>query len=63
MVDAEDKRAARSNCIAHLLGQVPYCRVDEERLRLPTRVRDDGGARPPRDHYPSVLDVTGTPGD
>jgi len=63
VVDAEDKRAARINCIAHLLGRVPYSQVDEGRLRLPKRVRDDGYVRPPRDLYTYVPDVTGTPGD
>jgi polyphosphate kinase 2 len=31
VVDAEDKRAARINCIAHLLSQVPFQQVDEGR--------------------------------
>ena len=57
MVDAEDKRKARLNCITHLLGRVPYQAVDETRLRLPKRVQDDGYRRPPLELYRLVPDV------
>ncbi len=56
VVDAEDKRAARLNCIAHLLSQVPYQAVDETRLKLGKREKDDGYRRPPRDLYSYVPD-------
>jgi polyphosphate kinase 2 len=56
VVDAEDKRAARINCISHLLDQVPYQSIDEARLKLPKRVRDDDYRRPPRDLYTYVPD-------
>jgi polyphosphate kinase 2 len=35
VVDAEDKRRARLNCMHHLLGQVPYRDVPTRRLALP----------------------------
>ena len=54
VVDAEDKRRARLNCIAHLLSRIPYSHVDEARLKLPKRVKDDGYRRPPRDLYTYV---------
>ena len=60
VVDAEDKRAARINCIAHLLDRVPYTQVDETRLKLPKRVADDGYRRPQRDLYTYVPDYAGT---
>ncbi len=60
VVDAEDKRAARINCVAHLLDQVPYSQVDETRLKLPKRVRDEGYRRPPRELYTYVPDYAGT---
>ncbi len=60
VVDAEDKRAARLNCIAHLLTRVPYRPVDEARLKLPKREHDDGYRRPPRDLYTYVPDVAST---
>jgi polyphosphate kinase len=58
-VEADDKRAARLNCIAHLLSQVPYEAVEPPRLKLGARPRAGGYVRPPRDLYRHVPDVTG----
>jgi polyphosphate kinase len=38
VVKADDKRRARLNCIAHLLDQVPYQRVEPNELKLPDRM-------------------------
>ena len=46
VVDADDKRRARLNCIAHLLEQVPYHDVANRPLALPPR-QDDDYVRPP----------------
>ena len=46
VVDANDKRRARLNCIAHLLDQVPYEDLTNEVLELPPRQKDDY-VRPP----------------
>jgi len=46
VVDAEDKRRARLNCISHLLSQIPYEDVTPQRLELPARL-DDDYVRPP----------------
>ena len=49
VVEADDKRAARINCIAHLLSRIPYeDRTQRERIKLPPRQPDDGYVRPPR---------------
>jgi len=48
VVEADDKRAARLNLISHLLGQVPYERVDHEQIELPPR-QDRAYVRPPAD--------------
>ena len=47
VVDADDKRRARLNCISHLLGMIPYEDVTRPALELPPR--EDSGAyvRPP----------------
>jgi polyphosphate kinase 2 len=37
IVPSDDKRRARLNCIAHLLGQIPYEEVPRERVELPKR--------------------------
>jgi polyphosphate kinase 2 len=47
VVDADDKRRARLNCIAHLLSMVPYENVLEPPLELPERQSDDTYVRPP----------------
>jgi polyphosphate kinase len=47
VVDADNKRRARLNCIAHLLSQVPYEEVKREKITLPPRQKDRGYVRPP----------------
>jgi polyphosphate kinase len=47
VVDADDKRRARLNCIAHLLSMVPYEDVTSDPLVLPPRQPDDY-VRPPK---------------
>jgi polyphosphate kinase 2 len=50
VVEADDKRAARVNCIAHLLSRIPYeDRTPKDRPKLPPRQPDDGYVRPPRE--------------
>jgi polyphosphate kinase 2 len=39
VVQAVDKKKARLNCIAHLLGQLPYQEIPHDPLSLPERVR------------------------
>jgi polyphosphate kinase 2 len=48
VVESDDKRRAHLNCITHLLSQVPYKDLPEQRLELPPRQSDDGYVRPPR---------------
>ena len=48
VVEADDKRTARLNLIAHLLDQVPYEPVDHERIVFPPR-QDRAYVRPPAD--------------
>lgn len=49
VVDAEDKKAARLNLIAHLLSVVPYEPTDETPPVLPPRHDDPTPSRPPID--------------
>jgi polyphosphate kinase len=37
VVEADDKRTARLNLIAHLLDQIPYKRISEEHVEFPPR--------------------------
>ena len=47
VVPADDKKKARLNCIAHLLGQMPYGEVPHPTVVLPERVRHDDYVRLP----------------
>ena len=48
VVESDDKRRAHLNCITHLLSQMAYEDLPEQRLELPPRQSDDGYVRPPR---------------
>jgi polyphosphate kinase len=37
IVRSDDKKRARLNCIAHLLGQIPYESLPQEKVQLPER--------------------------
>lgn len=47
VVNADVKKRARLNCIAHLLSQVPYKDLTPEPIKLPERVMDTSYVRPP----------------
>ncbi|WP_217920793.1 polyphosphate kinase 2 [Miltoncostaea oceani] len=47
VVEADDKRRARLNCISHLLSQVPYEDLTPEPVRLPPRRDGRAYVRPP----------------
>ena len=46
LVDADNKKKARLNCIAHLLRQIPYKDLSPIEMELPERQPDDGYKRP-----------------
>jgi len=56
VVESDDKKASRLNCIAHLLSQVPYARVELPKVKLPKPQADKGYVRPPRNIYAYVPD-------
>ncbi|MCG8419205.1 MAG: polyphosphate kinase 2 [Proteobacteria bacterium] len=47
VVEADDKKRARLNCIRHLLSMIPYQDLTPEELSLPPRQTDIGYVRPP----------------
>jgi polyphosphate kinase 2 len=47
VVDADDKRRARLNLIAHLLSLAPYKEVPRDKIALPPRQKEGGYVRPP----------------
>ncbi|HUG63698.1 MAG TPA: polyphosphate kinase 2 [Gaiellaceae bacterium] len=60
VVEGDDKRCARLNCIAHLLSMVPYENVIETPLELPPRPSPKGYERPPRELFRYVPDHAAT---
>jgi polyphosphate kinase len=57
VVEADDKKKARLNCIAHLLSTVPYEAKPLQELEVPPVQSDEGYVRPPRESYRYVPDV------
>jgi polyphosphate kinase 2 len=47
VVNADDKKRARLNCITHLLSLIPYKDLTPEAIELPPRQSDTGYVRPP----------------
>jgi polyphosphate kinase 2 len=47
VVNSDDKKKARLNCISHILGQIPYEDISPEPVKLPPREAREGYIRPP----------------
>ena len=47
VVEADDKKRARLNCINHLLSQIPYEEVEHPAITLPGRVHNPDYIRGP----------------
>lgn len=50
IVDADDKRRARLNCIAHFLSLIPYQEIPREKVSLPKRQKPNGYKEPARQY-------------
>ncbi len=59
VIEADDKRRARINMIAHLLSTIPYTLVPPPQLDLPVRPPSSGYERPPRELNTYVPDHAG----
>jgi len=46
VVDADNKKLARLNCISHLLRQIPYDDMRPVEIEVPPRQEDTGYKRP-----------------
>jgi polyphosphate kinase 2 len=60
VIEAEDKRRARLNMIAHLLSSVPYRKVPRPEFKLPHRPPASDYVRPPRELFKTVPDHAAT---
>jgi polyphosphate kinase 2 len=47
VVNADNKKCARLNCISHLLSLIPYKDLTPEPIKLPPRQKEKGYVRPP----------------
>jgi hypothetical protein len=47
VVQGDNKKKARLNCIDHLLSQVDYTEIDHPQVQLPGRVRNKDYSRRP----------------
>jgi len=57
VVNADDKKRARLNCINHLLSLIPYDDIPNEEIALPPRQREVGYVRPPIEDQNFVPEV------
>jgi hypothetical protein len=51
VVDADDKRRARLNCISHFLSLVPYKEIQHPKIELPPRQKAKGYRAPAYDYH------------
>jgi polyphosphate kinase len=56
IIDSNDQRRARLNCIAHFLSLIPYKEIKHDKIKLPKRQKRKGYIEPDRTyrHVPSV---------
>ena len=47
VVNSDDKKSSRLNCISHLLSCIPYQNIKPEKIKLPARQKYNGYVRPP----------------
>ena len=57
IVNADDKRRARLNCISHLLSVIPYQEIEREPVKLPKRQKPHGYAEPRNRRYNVIPEV------
>lgn len=57
VVEADDKRRARLNCIAHLLSLIPYEDLTPKPIELPPRQETKGYVRPPMSDQTFVPEI------
>lgn len=57
VVNADDKKRARLNCIAHLLRQIPYHDMQPVEIEVPPRQKDTGYKRPKKSKQRFVASI------
>ncbi len=57
VVNADDKKRARLNCISHLLSKIPYNDLTPQKVELPARQENPGYVRPPYEKQNFVPEI------
>ncbi len=57
IVDGDDKRRARLNCISHLLSLIPYREIKRDKIKLPGRQKVQGYEEPANPSYKRVPEI------
>ena len=57
LVESDNKKKARVNCITHLLSLIQYSEVDHEEIKLPDRAVADKVDRPDKSNFNYVPEV------
>ena len=57
VVNADDKKRARLNCISHLLSMIPYKSIKKEKIELPDKQINDRYIRPPMDEQTFIHEI------
>lgn len=57
VVNADDKKCARLNCISHLLSMIPYRELPHDKITLPPRQDNEAYIRPPINDQTFVPEV------
>ncbi len=57
IVNADDKRRARLNCISHLLSVIPYEEIKRDKVKLPDRQKPKGYQEPTNRSYKKVPEI------
>ncbi len=57
VVESDNKKKARINCISHLLNTIKYSSLESPEVKLPDRVQQKNYERPPRSIYNYVPEI------
>ncbi|MFY0601019.1 MAG: polyphosphate kinase 2 [Cyclobacteriaceae bacterium] len=57
VVNADNKKRARLNCIHHLFSKIPYEKMEYEEIKLPPLPQEESYVRPPLDYQTFVPEV------
>ena len=57
VVESDNKKKARVNCIKHFISLVKYAEIEQEEVILPDRVQQKNYERPPRSNFTYVPEI------